>query len=60
MTRLGYLVEGPIVVYCDNQSEIYVANNLIAHSKMKHVEIHAHYFKWMVQDNIVNLTYCRI
>jgi hypothetical protein len=26
---------------------------------MKHVELHAHYLRQLVQENVVNLVYCR-
>jgi uncharacterized protein YlbG (UPF0298 family) len=47
------------MVYCDNQSVIQVVENLVAHNKMKHVELHAHYLRQLVQENVVNLVYCR-
>jgi len=34
-----------IVVYCDNQRVVQVADNPIMTSKMKHVKIHAHYLR---------------
>ena len=48
----------PRLFFCDNQGAIQVANNPVAHSKMKHVEIHAHYLQQLVQDNAVTLVYC--
>jgi hypothetical protein len=61
MDELGFLVETLITVYCDNQSAIQVAENCVAHSKMKHVEkLHAHYLRQLVQENTMIFIYCRI
>jgi hypothetical protein len=42
--EIDFLVEILTRVYCDNQTTIQVVENPIAQNKMKHVEIHAHYF----------------
>jgi hypothetical protein len=34
-------------------------DNPISHSKMKHVELHAHYLRHLVHENVVSLIYCR-
>jgi hypothetical protein len=41
--ELGFPVQTSTTIYCDNQSAIQVVDNLVSHSKMKHVELHAHY-----------------
>jgi len=46
-------------MYYDNQSVIQVVYNIVSHSKMKHFELHAHYLRQLVHDNIVSLEYCR-
>lgn len=38
-------VEASTVLHYDNQSAIQVIDNPVAHSKMKHVELHFHYFE---------------
>ena len=40
--ELGFLVESLTIIHCYNQSAIQVVDNLVAHNKMKHVEIHYH------------------
>lgn len=59
MGKHSFLVELLTVVYCDNQSAIQVTKIPVAHSKMKHVELHAHYLRWLVQEDFVNLVYCQ-
>lgn len=35
--------EKPIPILCDNTSDINISNNLVMHSKMKHIAIKYHY-----------------
>jgi hypothetical protein len=58
--EFGLPVQTSTTIYCDNQSGIQVANNHVAHSKMKYVELHAHYLRHLVHENIVSLEYCKI
>jgi hypothetical protein len=57
--ELGLPVQTSTTIYCDNQSAIQVVDNPVSHSKMKHVELHAHYLRQLVHENIVSLEYCR-
>jgi hypothetical protein len=56
ISELGFSVEKLNVVYYDNQSAIQVVENPVAHSKMKHVELCAHYLRQFVHDVLV---YCK-
>ena len=58
--ELSFLVDEAIVIYCDHQSTIQVANNLVAHSKMEHAELHVHYLQHFIHESIVKLVYCCI
>jgi hypothetical protein len=55
--ELGFLVQTSTTIYCDNKSAIQVADNPVAQSKMKHVEIHSHYLRNLVQEKVVSLVY---
>jgi hypothetical protein len=55
--ELGFLVQTPTTIFCDNQSAKHVVDNHVAHSNMKHVELHAHYLQQLVHDDIVSLEY---
>jgi hypothetical protein len=59
-TLFGLPIQTSTTIYCDNQSAIQVVDNLVAHSKMKHVEIHARCLRQLVHENVVSLEYCRI
>ena len=56
---MGFPITASTILYCDNQSSIQVVDNLVSHSKMKYVELHFHYLRPLVHENIVTLFYCR-
>jgi hypothetical protein len=46
-------------IYYDNRSTIQIVENHFSHSKMNHVQIHAHYLRHLVHEYVVSLEYCR-
>ena len=59
MGELGFPVQASTTLYCDNHSVIEVVDNLVAHSKKKYVELHAHYLRQLVKENVVYFVYCK-
>jgi hypothetical protein len=57
LTGLFYLEMEAAVILCDNQSCIKMTKNPMFHDKSKHIEIHHHYIRDMVQRRDVNLQY---
>jgi hypothetical protein len=45
------------VLLCDNHSCIKMTKNLVYHDKLKHIEIHYHYIRDMVQRGAIKLQY---
>ena len=43
----------PVILYCDNKSAINISNNIVMHTKTKHIEINYHYLRELVQDKEV-------
>ena len=41
-------------VFCDNTSAINLSKNPIQHSKSKHIEIHYHFIRDLVEDKIMS------
>ena len=42
---LGVPIKDPILLYCDNMSNIYLARNPVFHARMKHIEVHYHFIR---------------
>jgi hypothetical protein len=48
-------VDALIVIYCDNISNILLANNPVYHAKTKHIEVHYHFIKEKVLTREISL-----
>ena len=46
-----------VILYCDNKSAINISNNLVMHTKTKHIAIKYHYLRELVQDKEVKMEY---
>ena len=44
-------------IFCDNISAINLSKNPIQHSKSKHIEIHYHFIRDLVEDKVVCLEF---
>ena len=58
LTELGLIQKSSTTLKCDNQSVIQLANNLVYHSKTKHIDLSTHYIRDLVADGIITLEYC--
>ncbi len=48
-------MDAPVAIYCDNISNILLANNLVYHARTKHIEVHYHFIKEKVLAREINL-----
>jgi len=48
-------MDAPIVIYYDNISSILLANNLVYHTRTKHIEVHYHFIKEKVLAKEIDL-----
>ncbi len=48
-------MDAPIVIYCDNISNILLANNPVYHARTKHIEVHYHFIKEKVLAREIDL-----
>ena len=51
------MFEDNLAVFWDNTSVIDISKNLIQHSKTKHIDIHHHFIRDLVESKIVSLEY---
>ena len=45
LRELNVSYSKPMVMYCDNQSAIYIANNSVFHEQTKHIEVDCHFIR---------------
>ena len=55
---MGEEQKAPIVINCDNQSSIKLANNPMYHARTKHIEIQHHFIREKIQSKEIDLIYC--
>ena len=48
-------VHKAVRLYCDSQSAIFMENNPSYHAKTKHIDVHYHFVRYMVEDKKVFL-----
>jgi hypothetical protein len=58
LTELGITFQKPSIIYCDNQSAIQISKNLVHHQRTKHIEIHMHFLRELIQEQVIDLHYC--
>jgi hypothetical protein len=47
--------QGVLTLYCDNLSAINISKNPIQHSRTKHIDIHHHFIRDLVEEKVVTL-----
>ena len=59
LEELGMKIRKPIKVYCDNQSTISMTKNLVFHSRSKHIDIHHHFIRYLIQQEFLFFEFCK-
>ena len=54
LTELGIQFHRPTVIWCDNQSTLKFCKDPVQRQRMKHIEIHMHYIKYFVHEEIID------
>ena len=52
MEEIAYPSNSTMNLYCDNKSDIEIANNLVQHDQTKHVEVDQHFIKKKLETKI--------
>ncbi|MCP3662963.1 MAG: Ty1/Copia family ribonuclease HI [Gammaproteobacteria bacterium] len=55
---LGQPPEGPTTLYEDNQGAIAIAQNPVAHSRTKHIDIRYHFIREGIESGLMDLEFC--
>ena len=48
------------VLFCDNQSAIALARDHQYHVRTKHIDVHYHFIRWVIDQGVVRLVCCPI
>ncbi|KAK9675528.1 hypothetical protein RND81_11G012900 [Saponaria officinalis] len=58
LKKIGLEEKTGTVIMCDNSSTIQLSKNPVFHGKSKHIDVKFHFLRDLVNDGIVNLSYC--
>eukprot|EP00253_Pinus_taeda_P018161 PITA_18161 len=58
LTELGVQFHQPIVIWCDNQRTLKFCKDPVRRQQRKHIEIHMHYIKDIVHDQVIDFQFC--
>ena len=58
LETLGVEKKTGIVIMCDNISTIQLSRNPVFHCKSKHIDVRFHFLRELVNDGVVELSYC--
>ncbi|CAL1374789.1 unnamed protein product [Linum trigynum] len=57
LSELGIVCPAPMRLYADNTSAIKIATNPVLHDRTKHIEVHVHYIRQLVEEGRLALSY---
>ena len=57
LEELGVQELKPVTLYCDSQSTLQIAHNLVLQDRTKYIEIDCHFTKEKVMEGLIQLTY---
>ena len=58
LEELHHHQESPSIIFCDNQSTIKIAKNPVYHARSKHIEVHHHFVRDLIESQEVELQFC--
>jgi hypothetical protein len=57
LSEFGFQRQHPTSVWCDNQSAIKLAKDPIQHQRSKHIELHMHFIKKLIHDQVIEVLF---
>lgn len=57
MTRFGFPLNYPTSLWYDNHSIIHISHNPMEHQHTRHIEIHMHFIKQLIQNGVLSMEY---
>eukprot|EP00253_Pinus_taeda_P012497 PITA_12497 len=58
LSEFGFQQQHPTTLWCDNQSAIQLCKDPVQHRRSKHIELHMHFIRKLIQDHVLEVQYC--
>ena len=58
ITEVFSPIEGPVMLFSDNQSAIALAKDHQYHAHTKHIDVHFHFICWVIDNGKLHLIFC--
>jgi hypothetical protein len=55
LSEFGFQQQHPTSFWCDNQSAIKLSKDLVQHQRNKHIELHMHFIRKLIHDQIIEV-----
>eukprot|EP00253_Pinus_taeda_P007165 PITA_07165 len=60
LSEFGFQQQHPTTLWCDNQSAIQLCKYPVQHQRSKHIELHMHFIRKLIDDHVLEVQYCSI
>jgi hypothetical protein len=57
LSEFGFQQQHPTSLWCDNQSAIKLAKDPVQHQCSKHIELHMHFIKKLIHDQVIEVLF---
>jgi hypothetical protein len=57
LSEFGFQHQHPTGLWCDNLSAIKLAKDLVQHQRSKHIELHMHFIRKLIHDQIIEVLF---
>eukprot|EP00253_Pinus_taeda_P010639 PITA_10639 len=58
LSEFGFEQQHPTTLWCDNQSAIQLCKDPVQHQRSKHIELHMHFIRKLINDHVLEVQYC--
>lgn len=58
MKEIGFQQQEGTTLFCDNSSTIKLSRNPVMHGRSKHIHVRFHYLRDLVNEGVIQLSYC--